>query len=86
MTLIVDHDTADIASKVRSMAEKSGVSYIETPIDVLAEHLTRLSGDEVTELDSTQQLLIALKRAGSLDKFQAMKLQAAYLAEKQLAI
>ncbi len=86
MTLIVDHDTVDVASRVRSMAEEYGISYTETPIDVLAEHLTRLSGDEVTELDSTQQLLIALRRAGSLDKFEAMKLQAAYLAEKKLAL
>lgn len=52
----------------------------------MAEHFTRLSNDRVDELDETQLLIIALRRARVIDKNDAMKLQAAYLAENRLAV
>ena len=86
MTLITSQVTSDISSLVRSLATANEVNCIRTPVDALAEHFTRLSDDRVDELDETQLLIIALRRAGVIDKNDAMKLQAAYLAENRLAV
>ena len=86
MTLITSQVTSDISSLVRSLATANEVNCIRTPVDALAEHFTRLSDDRVDELDETQLLIIALRRAGVIEKNDAMKLQAAYLAENRLAV
>jgi hypothetical protein len=68
----------DVATLVRDLALKHHVSYKETASDVLAGHITRLSDDDV-ELDKTQLLLLALRRAGYVSSSQALQLLGAYL-------
>ena len=86
MSLIISQETSNISSLVRSLARANEVDCIRTPVDHMAEHFPRLSNDRVDELDETQLLIIALRRAGVIDKNDAMKLQAAYLAENRLAV
>lgn len=86
MSLIIGKVTSDISMLVRSLATANEVNCIRTPVDALAEHFTRLSDDRLDELDETQLLITALRRAGAIDKNDALKLQAAYLAENRLAV
>ncbi len=86
MSLAINLETDDVKDHVRVLVEAHEVEYAQTSLDTLAEHFTRLSDDLVPELDETQLLIIALRRAGVLGKTEAMKLQARYLAERQLAI
>jgi hypothetical protein len=71
------------ASAIRALAERHDVEYEQTSTDVLADHITRLSGDDV-ELDDTELLLIALQRAGHLSRSQAVLMQADYLRQARL--
>lgn len=71
---------SDAAAAIRALAQQHQVTYIETPNDVLAHHITRLSGDDV-ELDDTEQLLVALQRAGHISRAEVVRLQAAYLRQ-----
>jgi hypothetical protein len=68
------------AAAIRALAERHGVSYTRTASDVLAHHITRLSGDDVV-LDEPELLLIALQRAGHLSRTEAVLLQADYLRQ-----
>jgi hypothetical protein len=68
------------ATRIRKLARKYRVAYIQTQRDMLADHITRLAGDDVT-LDEIEQLLIALQRAGHLTRTEAVRLQASYLRE-----
>ena len=56
------------------------VSYVPTQSDLLANHITRLSSDNV-ELDEIECMLIALQRAGHITRDQLVHLQACYLRE-----
>jgi hypothetical protein len=62
------------------MADRLGVAYERTSADVLAHHITRLSGDDVI-LDETELLLVALQRAGHLSRREAVLMQADYLRQ-----
>ena len=68
------------AAAIRALAERHAVAYSQTASDVLAHHVTRLSGDDVV-LDEPELLLIALQRAGHLSRAEAVLLQADYLRE-----
>jgi hypothetical protein len=59
------------------------VVFVRTKGDVLANHITRLSSDDV-ELDEVEQLLIALQRAGHLSRAEMVRLQVSYLREAKL--
>ena len=78
-------DHPNPADFIHALARRHKVAYVETEIDILAGHLTRLAGDDV-KLDATQLLLLALRRAGHINGHDAMRLQAAYLqaADKNL--
>ena len=71
------HQTSPEAT-IRALAERYQVHYVPTNSDVLAQHITRLSGDDVV-FDETERLLIALQRAGHLSRTDAVLLQAEYL-------
>jgi hypothetical protein len=71
------------ATVIRQMAEEHHVSYVLTPSDALAVHMTRHSGDDVVP-DDIERLLIALQRAGHLTSRDVMRLQAKYLREAKL--
>jgi hypothetical protein len=53
---------------------------VRTGNDTLADHITRLAGDDV-ELDEIEYLLIALQRGGYLSRSELVRLQANYLNE-----
>lgn len=76
----------EVATEIKSLAQELGIAYVATSADVLANHFTRLSDNDVPDLDETQMLLLAFRRAGYLDKFEMMRLQAAYLAQKHIDI
>jgi hypothetical protein len=75
----INHRTP-AATAIRSMAERYGVEYKRTSADILAHHITRLSGDDVV-FDETELLLVALQRAGHLSRREAVLLQANYLRQ-----
>ena len=70
----------DTKTAIRAMAERHHVAYRPTDTDDLAHHITRLSGDDVV-FDETEQLLIALQRAGHMSRTEAVLMQADYLRQ-----
>jgi hypothetical protein len=69
------------AAAIRALAEENGVAYVQTDTDVWAGHVSGVLGDDVI-LDEIELLLIALVRAGSLTRPEALALQGDYLHEK----
>jgi hypothetical protein len=70
----------DIAHRFHRLAKHFGIVYRETGYDRLADHITRLCGDEV-ELDDVELLLVELQRSGHLEGKEATLLHATYLRE-----
>jgi hypothetical protein len=70
------------ARVIRELARRHRVAYVKSGRDVLADHFTRLAGDDV-RLDDVEQLLIALQRQGHLTRTEAVRLQARYLRESR---
>jgi hypothetical protein len=70
------------ATRIRTMAREHHVTYVRSPRDTAAHHITRLAGDHV-EFDEVEQLLIALQRSGYLSRTEMVQLQAAYLRESK---
>jgi hypothetical protein len=66
---------------ILGLASAHGVTYVETPVDKLADTITRLSDDEV-HLDEIECLLIALERAGVVACDSVVPLHINYLREK----
>ena len=67
--------------EILALAKKYNVAYTPTPLDGLADHVTKLSGDDV-ELDEPGRLLLALQRAGHVTKSEATRLHFAHLRAK----
>lgn len=70
------------ATVIRDMARQHDVHYAGTESDVLAHHITRLSGDTVI-LDDVEQTLLALQRAGHLSRRDVVRLQARLFARSR---
>jgi len=70
------------AAVIQRLAAANNVAVVVTPNDVFAHHVTRLSGDDVN-FDPIEKIIIALQRAGILDRVQAVRLQARYLRESR---
>ena len=68
------------AALIREMAAKHRVTYVPTRSEMLANDITRLAGDDV-RLDEVECMLLALQRAGHLDRDELIHLQAKYLSE-----
>lgn len=73
------HYTADV---IRRLATANNVAVIVTANDVFAHNVTRLAGDDVI-FDPVENTIVALQRAGLLDRVQAVRLQARYLRESR---
>jgi hypothetical protein len=73
------HYTAGV---IQRLASANNVAVVVSPNDVFAHHATRLSGDDVT-FDAVEKTIVALQRAGVLDRVQAVRLQARYLRESR---
>jgi hypothetical protein len=69
------------ATYIRQLAAQHGVTYTATRGDALAAHLSRLADNEPVNFDEVEQMLIALQRAGHLDRHELVQLQAKYLNE-----
>jgi hypothetical protein len=67
--------------EIRALAVKHNVTYRQTPLDVWAQDVSRVLGDDV-ELDEAAQLLLALQRAGHLTGREANQIHAEYLRAK----
>jgi hypothetical protein len=68
------------AAYIRGLAVQHHVTYIQTPSDRLALHMTRLADDEIRP-DEIECMLFALHRAGHLSRQQLVHLQVQYLRE-----
>ena len=74
----VPHRRANpIASYVRKLAKREGVTFTPTFADLWAAAVTKLAGDEVGS-DMTDDLLVALARAGKLSPRDMTKLVVAH--------
>ncbi|QHO77890.1 hypothetical protein ACH79_40190 [Bradyrhizobium sp. CCBAU 051011] len=73
------HYTAEV---IQRLAAANNVAVVVTANDVFAQHVTRLSGDDVN-FDPIENTIVALQRAGILDRVQAVRLQARYLRESR---
>lgn len=80
----VEHTETPTSRYVEELAASHGIAYVPTYGDEWAHHVTRLAGDEV-QTDSTEYLLIALKRAGKIDGKELTRLVVAHLREKKEA-
>jgi hypothetical protein len=74
--------TEGVARFVEDLARRYKVIYTNNPMDQWAEAVTRLAGDEVNS-DSTEDLLVALKRAGKLSKKDVVTLAVNYFRERK---
>ena len=72
---IIDIPTVGLRDYIVGLAKKHSITYKKTSQDDLAEMITNLSGDEV-ELDEVELLLIALERAGILERQYILPLHA----------
>jgi hypothetical protein len=66
---------------IRELAAQHHVIYASTKGDELAHHFSRLADNEPVAFDEVEQMLIALQRAGHLDRSELVRLQASYLNE-----
>ena len=72
---------ADLAPFVADLARLHGVAYERTGSSALAQAITRLSGDDGAP-DSTERLVIAMRRAKVIDGRTMVTLLSRYLNEK----
>ncbi|RQT28542.1 hypothetical protein BCO18175_01093 [Burkholderia contaminans] len=69
--------TTPTARHVKALAREAGVQYVPTFGDHWAAAVTRLAGDEVNS-DATDDLLVALTRAGKLSPSDLVRLVMAH--------
>lgn len=65
---------------VRRLAERHGIAYAAAPTDAVAAAISRLS-DAEHQPDGTEDLLLALARAGVISPEERLELHAAYLRQ-----
>ena len=78
---MIDIPTKNVEAFILDLAATHGVRYVKGPYDDLADTITRLSDDEVV-IDGTEQLIIALKRAGVITGPEMVALLGAYFDER----
>ena len=81
---MIEDDNGSVRATVAKLASDHNVIYVETDLDAFAEVATRLAGD-VVKLDDTERLMLALARAGVIDRPEAVSMFVAYGREKKLA-
>ena len=73
--------TLTATEEIHALARARGVTYTRSALDDFGDTITRLSGDDV-ELDETEWLLVALRRAKVIAGVDATLLHARYLRER----
>ena len=76
----VSHHQSVTALEIQELARQHHVQYVATQSDALAQHITRLAGDQVV-FDEIEWTLVALQRNGHLSRRDMVRLQARYLRE-----
>lgn len=74
--------TREVAEYVKKLSSYHKVDYTFNSLDLWANTVTRLAGDKV-EPDRTEDLLVALKRAGKLSKKEFAEIFVNYLREQR---
>ncbi len=74
--------TTDVATFIADLAREHGVVAVRTRLDVFAEKLTELSGDEV-RLDAIELTLVKLAEKGVINGRQMGSLMVSYMDEKK---
>ena len=72
---------SSIRSYITALADQLGIRYQATPEDALAVIAARLAGDGVVT-DETEDLIVALKRAGAINGREMVALLGRHLDEK----
>jgi hypothetical protein len=75
------HRPNPTAVYIRQLAAQHHVVYSPTRGDELAAHYSRLADNAPVTFDEVEQMLIALQRAGHLERSELVRLQARYLNE-----
>ncbi|MCK1721312.1 MULTISPECIES: hypothetical protein [unclassified Bradyrhizobium] len=70
------------ANVIQRLASANNVAVVVSANDLFAHHVKRLSGDDI-HFDPIENTIVALQRAGILDRVQAVRLQARYLRENR---
>lgn len=73
--------TTNLAEYITELARQHNVRYVLTPNDAMAQVITRLADDDVT-MDEVEELLLALERAGVIEKADVVPMHVNYLREK----
>ncbi len=77
--------TVGVDNYVQRLARKHKIKYVFSYMDQWAETVTRLAGDSVRQ-DRTEDLLIALKRAGKITQQDVARLTVNYLRERKQSV
>jgi len=75
------NDGTNIAGFARDLAARHGVAFADSALDRFAAAASRLSDAEV-QPDATEDLLVALARAGVISTREGLVLHDAYLRQK----
>jgi hypothetical protein len=75
------HGAGGVAAWARATAERHSIVAQTEPLDTYADAISRLSDAEM-DLDTIERLLLAIERAGIVDRRQGVLLHAAYLRQK----
>lgn len=78
------HRPNPTAAYIRQLAAQPRVVYTSTRGDEMAAHYSRLADNEPIAFDDVERMLIALQRAGHLERSEVVRLQAKYLNEAKL--
>lgn len=71
-----------VSHYVLDLAKKSGVAFIKSPNDALANVITHLSDDDVI-CDETEDLIVALRRANVINGTEMVSLLGQYIKEQE---
>ena len=79
---MINMATGSIAAQVRQLAEAHNITAEPDNMSRMAAAITRMA-DDVVKLDTTEQLLVNLKKKGILSKSEILVLQGCYLKERR---
>lgn len=76
---MIEDGKLSVRTRVEKLAHDHNVQYVETDLDALAEVVTSLAGDGTVKFDSTEKLILALGRAGVINRDHVVPLFVEYL-------
>lgn len=79
---MIENDKPSVRARVEKLAHDHNVQYVETDLDALAEVVTSLTGEGTVKFDATEKLILALGRAGVINRDHVVPLFVEYLQER----